>query len=57
MPAGPVEQDDIDRAAARIGDAAGADAFAAGAALEPGEILRRAEAVPPEGRSVWADDR
>ncbi|WP_412516313.1 winged helix-turn-helix domain-containing protein [Actinomadura madurae] len=57
VPAGPVEQDDIDRAAARIGDAARADAFAAGAALEPGEILRRAEAVPPEGRSVWADDR
>ncbi|MEO3829585.1 BTAD domain-containing putative transcriptional regulator [Actinomadura sp. B10D3] len=55
VPAGPVEQDDIDRAAARIGDAAGADAFAAGAALDPAEILRRAEAVPPEGRSVWAD--
>ncbi|WP_141578428.1 BTAD domain-containing putative transcriptional regulator [Actinomadura sp. WMMA1423] len=55
LPPGPVEQDDIDRAAARIGDAAGPDALAAGAALDPLEIMRRAEAVPPEGASVWAD--
>ncbi|TDD80563.1 AfsR/SARP family transcriptional regulator [Actinomadura darangshiensis] len=48
VPPGPVEQDDIGRAAARIGDAA-----AAGADLDPAEILRRAEAVPPEGPSIW----
>jgi predicted ATPase/DNA-binding SARP family transcriptional activator len=55
VPPGPVEQDDIDRAAARIGDAAGPDALAAGAGRDPVEILRRAEAVPPAGASVWAD--
>ncbi|NDU75954.1 AfsR/SARP family transcriptional regulator [Actinomadura sp. DSM 109109] len=54
VPAAPVEQDDADRATARIGDAAGPDAFAAGAALDPEEILRRAQNVPPEGGSVWA---
>ncbi|MEU8797249.1 BTAD domain-containing putative transcriptional regulator [Spirillospora sp. NPDC048819] len=51
LPAGPAEQEDIDRATARIGDAG--DAFEAGAALDPEEILRRAEAVPPKGVSVW----
>ncbi|MES9605036.1 BTAD domain-containing putative transcriptional regulator [Actinomadura sp. NPDC000929] len=54
VPPAPVEQDDIDRAAARLGDAAGPDALAAGAGLDPAEILRRAETVPPEGASVWA---
>ncbi|WP_433229588.1 BTAD domain-containing putative transcriptional regulator [Actinomadura formosensis] len=46
---GPAEREDIDRAAARAGDP-----VASGAVLEPVDILRRAESVPPEGVSVWA---
>lgn len=58
LPPSPVEQDDIDRAAERIGDAADTCALAAGAALDPAEILRRAEAVRPAGVSAWrASDR
>ncbi|RFS84548.1 AfsR/SARP family transcriptional regulator [Actinomadura spongiicola] len=55
---GPIERDDIDRAAGRARGEMGEDAFAAaaaaGKALEPEEFLRRAEAVPPEGTSIWA---
>ncbi|WP_433466916.1 hypothetical protein [Spirillospora sp. CA-128828] len=58
VPPGPAEQDDIERATGRARDALDADgfaeAFAAGALLEPAEILRRAESVPPEGPSGWA---
>jgi tetratricopeptide (TPR) repeat protein len=58
LPPGPAEQEDVDRAAERARDGLGPEAFAevraAGAAVDPDEILRRAEAVPPEGLSPWA---
>ncbi|MFI0410000.1 BTAD domain-containing putative transcriptional regulator [Actinomadura sp. 3N508] len=43
-----------ERARGALDDAAFAAAFEAGAALEPADILRRAEAVRPEGPSIWA---
>ncbi|TDD31591.1 AfsR/SARP family transcriptional regulator [Actinomadura sp. KC06] len=56
--AGHEERACADRAEGRarnaLGDDAFAEAFAEGAALEPAEIMRRAEAVPPEGASIWA---
>ncbi|MFI0484022.1 BTAD domain-containing putative transcriptional regulator [Actinomadura sp. 9N215] len=59
--AGHGEQAEADRAEERARSALGAEAFAAafeaGAALEPAEILRRAEAVPPEGPSIWVRNR
>ncbi|TMQ99863.1 AfsR/SARP family transcriptional regulator [Actinomadura soli] len=59
--AGRAEQAVVDRAGGHarsaLGDDAFAEAFTAGAALEPSEILRRAEAVPPEGASTWARNR
>ncbi|TDB88984.1 BTAD domain-containing putative transcriptional regulator [Actinomadura sp. 7K534] len=53
LPPSPAEQEDIDRATGRLGAAAGPAALAAGTLLDPAEILRRAEAVPPVGASVW----
>ncbi|TDD80706.1 BTAD domain-containing putative transcriptional regulator [Actinomadura rubrisoli] len=58
LKAGPAEQGDIDRTTARIRGAMGAEPFAAfcaaGALLDPEEILRRAEKADPAGVSVWA---
>ncbi|MFD0902914.1 BTAD domain-containing putative transcriptional regulator [Actinomadura sediminis] len=55
IPASPAERSDIDRAAERSRSALGADAFAAafadGSALDPADVLDRAEAVA--GPSPW----